>query len=223
MGLRTFCAAAAMAMAVAAPAAAAPLVLVFDIEVTDVTGSNLPASFDEFSFDQTWTLNLDSAVTGPTSYFGPATSTASPVRPELLAFVSPLASFSGFQLTTNAPDETSVKLESNVFGTGAINYFLTLSDISFDGMVDPLNASTLLDFLLDMDPLIFTEGVIDQSSGTDQVVRLYSGSARLKLVNGKSVEDLGGAGVPEPSSWALLIVGFGAAGALLRRRALSQA
>lgn len=50
------------------------------------------------------------------------------------------------------------------------------------------------------------------------------------LENGNQVSDLApdassflGAAVPEPTSWALMIVGFGMAGAILRRRRLAQA
>lgn len=43
-------------------------------------------------------------------------------------------------------------------------------------------------------------------------------NARDYLVNNRFIDPLATAGVPEPASWAMMISGFGLAGALLRRR-----
>jgi hypothetical protein len=48
----------------------------------------------------------------------------------------------------------------------------------------------------------------------------YFGSAKLISVDGRS---LGAAPAPEPAAWALMILGFGAAGSALRRRAVRAA
>lgn len=59
-----------------------------------------------------------------------------------------------------------------------------------------------------------------------------AGSATLRLVDGNgdwtgndfAVDDLRfGGGVPEPATWAMMILGFGAAGAMIRRRRLAAA
>jgi len=45
----------------------------------------------------------------------------------------------------------------------------------------------------------------------------FGGSSQL-LVDNFALTAVGGGGVPEPASWALMILGFGGAGAALRRR-----
>lgn len=59
---------------------------------------------------------------------------------------------------------------------------------------------------LDGDTLLFSFG-----GNTDAAFALYD------------TEQFGGGGVPEPSSWALLIAGFGLTGAALRRRRVAAA
>jgi hypothetical protein len=85
-----------------------------------------------------------------------------------------------------------------------------------------MTEAAFIDFLVGQGPLSWNE----QASHTvgspyfgGQIVssesRGYSGTATL-------VTGPGGA-VPEPASWALMILGFGAAGAMLRRRSLATA
>lgn len=53
---------------------------------------------------------------------------------------------------------------------------------------------------------------------------LYSGQLDARTAGNASVNfDAPQGGVPEPSSWALMILGFGSAGALLRRRRIAAA
>jgi hypothetical protein len=57
----------------------------------------------------------------------------------------------------------------------------------------------------------------DEALTQADVTRLYNGGDPLRL------DDLVQTGVPEPGTWALMILGFGAAGAMLRRRRLALA
>jgi len=70
---------------------------------------------------------------------------------------------------------------------------------------------------------IFTEGTLSFVAGysysesgsgpSSSVARGYEGTARLVSIDGVAIP-----GVPEPASWAMMIAGFGLAGAALRNR-----
>jgi len=50
-----------------------------------------------------------------------------------------------------------------------------------------------------------------------------TGLPPFALLDGVSLTDVTGGGVPEPAAWALMILGFGASGAALRRRRVAAA
>ncbi|MBI1196456.1 MAG: PEP-CTERM sorting domain-containing protein [Phenylobacterium sp.] len=63
-----------------------------------------------------------------------------------------------------------------------------------------------------------------QSYSHDYGTAFSGGLAGLALYQGGRADNfgtdgaVGGGGVPEPATWALLVLGFGAAGATMRRR-----
>jgi hypothetical protein len=62
--------------------------------------------------------------------------------------------------------------------------------------------------------------------GAASVENPYSVTARYTITapsHGEALANISVAGVPEPGAWALMIMGFGAAGALLRRRRTTAA
>lgn len=54
--------------------------------------------------------------------------------------------------------------------------------------------------------------------GLTQFTGTYSITGDSQAVSGSGTFNISGAGVPEPASWALMIIGFGATGSMLRRR-----
>jgi hypothetical protein len=88
-----------------------------------------------------------------------------------------------------------------------------------------LGLPSFIDFILDQGPLAYTErgSVTVVGSTYSSTTVQYDGTARLFAVDGREVGGGTAPPVPEPASWALMILGFGAAGALLRRRSLASA
>lgn len=113
----------------------------------------------------------------------------------------------------------------DVFGTHVTHYDrITLSFGSIPtggGPIYPADEAGLLAFVTAAPFVSWTETEGTRAFGLDRIVRTYTGIARLA----PAMVDPGGppvpppvAGVPEPSAWALMIVGFGGVGALARRR-----
>lgn len=73
----------------------------------------------------------------------------------------------------------------------------------------------------------FTYKLTGPATKVTAVSFLYGTAATNPLISGSCTEGCGGGTVdtvvPEPSTWALMILGFGSAGAMLRRRKLAAA
>lgn len=240
-----FAALAAAAWCLAA-AAQASTTLVFDVTPTNCPGP-CPGSFQ-----QTWTVGIDSETFG-SNYFsgvGAATSTTSPIHAALLD----VSDFSDAQLSSRV-GLTSIYTSGFPFGTVDIwNFEVAQSGlIQFapTGLTDPNTGSPLFRTQRLMESISFTgsphfgSGPYDLARfvaaisnqtltysatasntlapslfggrGTTQEESIsFSGTAVLNLVASGLAPAPGG--VPEPSSWALLIAGFGMAGVAIRRR-----
>jgi hypothetical protein len=92
-----------------------------------------------------------------------------------------------------------------------------------------VNAATNIDFTsvkLNGTPFTITNGTFDIATLLDQPV---SGGLQTLYIagisggNGEYTVDLAFAPVPEPATWAMMIVGFGLVGATVRRRSLAFA
>jgi hypothetical protein len=112
--------------------------------------------------------------------------------------VVPLSNVTALITLTNKNDHSSFSY--NPLGVGNDNYTTsTLAENSFRWNWPPINFNPLVDGTYN-----FNMDVSDQTHGTNSI------SFDLKIGNGGAV--------PEPASWALMIAGFGATGAMLRRR-----
>lgn len=103
----------------------------------------------------------------------------------------------------------------------------TINDVTLDGVdIGPLAETTGIDLFGNgfavprLDPwTTHTISFTATDAGSVQIdLRSYSVDGIGPLLDNVSLDVTGG-GVPEPASWALMILGFGAAGAALRRRA----
>ncbi len=226
---------AACASVFAAGQAGAVTKLVWEITPDDPTLS---------VFQQTWTLDNGHGVTTPDppttlyGFIGDAAASASPVTAALLAQTHVttynLASFD-FTRGIDDTDDTndSIGFFLNVGGTAKYdftatqytqsNYSVQIFASSF-GLTLPSGEPTIDDLIAyAKDPSIFFfwDEHVDASNlklknddylgdvfNTD-----YSGVARLI-----SVDDGSSSAAPEPAAWALMILGFGAAGAAMRGR-----
>jgi hypothetical protein len=56
------------------------------------------------------------------------------------------------------------------------------------------------------------------ADGASTTVSFASGNGGANCCFGAAIDNVGVTGVPEPAAWGLMILGFGAAGATLRRR-----
>ena len=74
-----------------------------------------------------------------------------------------------------------------------------------------------------------SEGYVGQSWDWGQRINFNFGGANVKQIvlmsgqNSFEVDNFAAAAVPEPASWALMIMGFGTAGAMIRRRRTADA
>jgi hypothetical protein len=92
------------------------------------------------------------------------------------------------------------------------NVTSTNHDHSFDNLVDDLSGDNLTNY--------FTGGYGPEGSDFTLItpVQLYGGrNGTTPLALTQSFAIAGGGAVPEPAAWALMIAGFGMAGAMLRR------
>jgi hypothetical protein len=113
----------------------------------------------------------------------------------------------------------SFNLNSNSFGftLGSLDAYNTL-ELTIDGVLNPvvLSGGQIIN------GLSFTPG--DQfASNANGFVRIFSTAGKITSATFKSTQnsfefDNLAAGVPEPSTWAMMILGIGFAGAAMRRR-----
>lgn len=105
--------------------------------------------------------------------------------------------------------------------TGVINNTST-ADLNLTGsQCDPVN--TVCDGERDWMytvPLALSNGVYDFFTGTGCCVDTMSSPVRVTVTGVTSVppDTIGGGAVPEPSTWAMMLLGFGAVGFGMRRR-----
>jgi hypothetical protein len=83
---------------------------------------------------------------------------------------------------------------------------------------DPLNccANTYNDWMFTA-PIPLGNGIYDFFTGTNCCVDTMGSPVRV-TITGITTQPPGIGNVPEPSTWAMMLIGFGAAGAALRRR-----
>ncbi len=102
----------------------------------------------------------------------------------------------------------------------------TINAVMVDGLnIGPLNETTGIDLFGDAFPVGRTDpwqthtiSFTATQAGSVQIdLRSYSTDGSGPLLDNVTLDVTGG-GVPEPASWALMILGFGAAGATLRLR-----
>ena len=112
-------------------------------------------------------------------------------------------------------------------GSATITFDKLMKSISFDwGSIDTYNTLTIT--LADgfQHVIIGNPGGGDQSSAltNGRYYAVWDGSNAIKSVtfassaNSFEVDALSGSAVPEPATWAMMITGFGLAGAAIRRR-----
>jgi hypothetical protein len=144
---------------------------------------------------------------------------------------APDASWSfSFLLPDTIAENPTFEATDFVYSLGGIALDTTLEDIEFF----PSGAGGLFDLVFTLDgeerrlelggPLTDDEGGLDRPDvGSNLTLLLGTFDAELDSVEptitlGVGVGTVTLSAVPEPTSWALMIVGFGMAGGLLRRR-----
>jgi len=214
------CAAAAFAaLALSAQPADAALVLTFQV---DVTGWNGGADFTPFSFTQTWTLSP-----GPHGVEDPIVTASTPaVVQAMQALEGPAAvyqAWAGAPVGEFRQPGSAFELEAYALGE-PYPFDLTLTNTHLDRRRYH-TADLDLDFVAFLQsggPYAFSlmgpeigDLPVGEFRGPHRgpLPRRYSGVATL--VSGAVAP--GPSAVPEPAAWALMIAGFGLAGAALRR------
>ena len=168
---------------------------------------------------QAYTIDFDSFGSGTSYSEGGATITAGGevfsgnTTPNgtlgILAGGSPRAEF----LATFAGTTGFVSVDLGDYNSDADLLFLE----AFDSSSALLGSTTLL--------IDSSDSVMHTLSVTFAGIASARFGARAPSLNGNSIYadnltfSLGGGGVPEPSAWALLIIGFGLVGGAMRRRA----
>ena len=220
---------------------------VFLVHVTEASSSVGGPAFRPVSFLQTWTLDpqaSSTSVEGPASSLrferanGPATWTPSPFDP-LVGSVSgltlPDAGFSALKSGSSgfgAPSRSSYDIDfaataRKTTDSGPVHIVRT-SSFSMSAMGTPPNNFDPLDQYGVRDLLRYTGALSWRLEGKEQAFQgetflfanrvAYSGFARLVGFEPTPVIVPPPSAVPEPAAWALLLSGFGLAGARLRRR-----
>lgn len=106
-------------------------------------------------------------------------------------------------------------------GSANINPALFFDNATNAGAPGGFQNSQRLSFGIFNGGPVFNFGDIDYDSNVDSTYRLdftVSGSDFAPVTSRITINQGAGAAVPEPSAWALMILGFGAAGVMLRRR-----
>ena len=118
----------------------------------------------------------------------------------------------GFDSHTGSLDGLSALITVSSLAGGSFSYdpFAVTPDNEL------LNGSVQNSFRLNWAPIVFDPNV-DGSYAVDLAVDGLKGGSKSLSIHINVGQGLQGA-VPEPASWALMILGFGAAGAALRRR-----
>jgi hypothetical protein len=163
--------------------------------------------------DETWAFNYDFQFGGSQPDWG------SPgVDAGTTAYDEDLDAF-GMQITFNSGtviDAASVAIgnaSACAGSTGGGTTFCTIGSPDDIWVATVVNATTI-NFIA-QDPSVFL------TKGQDYFVNIFFTSDTPTTFTGRWLTDFtggGGPGVPEPASWALMISGFGLAGAAFRRR-----
>jgi hypothetical protein len=213
-------------LAAAAPAAA--LTLAFNVSVTSGTGA-----FTPHSFVQTWELTAFQAVdVYGAEQFHTLEATASASQSPSYAAIqaaSGLADFASSRMVAANYDAAPGVVVKGLglyqlrnlitqYDDGSVHQQTMSENIALTLLVPVIGGgiteANLTDFILSLGPLAFesygTSDHWDQYSQHTGTAARYKGTATL-------ITAAPGA-VPEPASWALMIAGFGLAGAALRRR-----
>jgi hypothetical protein len=94
----------------------------------------------------------------------------------------------------------------------SVGYVNGVQMISFTNASETALTSTLR---------LFRDDGIENSAGSVDYVRIYDTALTAAEVQSLTPPSVAGA-VPEPATWAMMIIGFGLMGASMRRRALSE-
>ncbi len=112
-------------------------------------------------------------------------------------------------------------------GSATITFDKLMKSISFDwGSIDTYNTLTITLADGTMHNIIGNPGGGNQTSSSNngRYYAVWDGANAIKSVtfasssNSFEVDALSGSAVPEPATWAMMITGFGLAGAAIRRR-----
>ncbi len=207
---------AALAIGCAAPAAALTGTAAWEFETVGGINSN-----DDWSFGAAFTVNTTVRATALGIFNDGTTSPNSLVN--LYACATLACDTTGSLIASATVDSTGTTVGHFVFTEiGPV----TLTTGSGYMVVGTMPLGTRYAF----DNIGFaTDSRINYTAFSDRYVNNLS--ADFNPTNGASVSDgywgpnllIAGAGVPEPTSWAMLIAGFGLIGACLRRRRAATA
>lgn len=173
----------------------------------------------DFTAQLTFRLDQGTRVTSPTSDEVFSDAVSSP-------FVDAAITINSVTYTFNDPTFASARFDAL---NGEVATSLQFADLSTTGVVTSFGLILHNVFLPDVPSLLSTPYVmgpagIDPTSSFFVSQFDFDTSTYLQLAAGVALPDelytTVTQGVPEPTTWALMILGFGAAGAMLRRRRL---
>ena len=224
--LKSWAAAAAVmgALASAAPASAVTRVMTFSGQVAsldDETHLFAPTSFNDLtdkSFTATLTFNLPSSGRITTATGDVVIGGSMVGRPQ---FVSAMFSFAGVDHAFAGDLFNLVGLDAAGAAEGKLRGLVDgqQEDLTLHANITPF---PLLDLGVDF---VGTQAPADTGSGFRALNTDGNGGVTLGVlfIDRVSLADAHASAAPEPAGWALMIGGFGLAGAALRRRRMAAA
>ncbi len=226
---KTFTAAAAVAaFAVAGSASAATnLVTNGSFETGDTSGWTYSGSGDDVPAHQATIISYNNSNGYPTGAFGEPIPPDNSVSPS----PDPVGNYAAYFVADHSTESLwqTVSLSAGLYTIGfsvyvPYNGFGNSGDATFTGTVAGVN---LANFTVDGSTpgqWMHYAGVANIASAGDYLTSFTynSGAAPAGDFVVDRVYIVAGNAVPEPSTWALMILGFGSAGAMLRRRNLAR-